>query len=66
MPLRTVAQLLESGETPEVIREDHPNVPEEAYAFARVWAHAHPRWGRPALGIEERRLIRVVGAGVPK
>ena len=48
MPIRTLAYLLESGETPEVIREDHPNVPEEAYAFARLWARAHPRRGRPA------------------
>jgi hypothetical protein len=48
MPIRTLAYLLESGETPEVIRADHPNVPEEAYAFARLWARAHPRRGRPA------------------
>jgi uncharacterized protein (DUF433 family) len=48
MPIRTLANLLESGETPEDIREDHPNVPEEAYAFARLWARAHPRRGRPA------------------
>ena len=48
MPIRTLAYLLESGETPEVIREDHPNVPTEAYAFARLWARAHPRRGRPA------------------
>jgi len=47
MPSRTLAYLLESGEAPGDIREDHPNVPEEAYAFARLWARAHPRRGRP-------------------
>jgi uncharacterized protein (DUF433 family) len=48
MPIRTLAYLLESGETAEVVREDHADVPEEAYAFARLWARAHPRRGRPA------------------
>jgi uncharacterized protein (DUF433 family) len=57
MPIRTLAYLLESGETPEVVREDHPNVPEEAYAFARVWARAHPRRGRPTAPWREDAAV---------
>ena len=35
------------GEKPEVLREDYPHVPEEAYPVAVPWAHANPRRGRP-------------------
>jgi len=47
VPVRTVASLIEMGETREVLREDYPHVPEEAYAVAVQWAHANPRRGRP-------------------
>jgi hypothetical protein len=36
------------GETHEVLREDHPHIPEEAYAVAVLWSHANSRRGRPA------------------
>jgi len=48
IPVRTIAGLIEQGETREVMREDYPQVPEEAYAVAVLWTHANPRRGRPA------------------
>lgn len=30
VPVRTLANLIEMGETHEVLREDHPHIPEEA------------------------------------
>jgi uncharacterized protein (DUF433 family) len=48
IPVRGLARQIELGESPEVLREDYPHVPEEAFEVARVWAQAHPRRGRPA------------------
>jgi uncharacterized protein (DUF433 family) len=48
VPVRTIASLIEMGETREILREDYPQVPEEAYDVAVLWAHANPRRGRPA------------------
>lgn len=48
VPVRTIASLIEMGETREILREDYPQVPEEAYEVAVLWAHANPRRGRPA------------------
>ena len=48
VPVRTTASLIEMGETPQVLREDYPQVPREAYEVAVLWAHANPRRGRPA------------------
>lgn len=47
VPVRTIASLIEMGETHEVLREDYPHIPEEAYTVAVQWAHANPRRGRP-------------------
>lgn len=47
VPVRTIASLIEMGETNEVLREDYPHIPEEAYAVAVLWAHSNPRRGRP-------------------
>ena len=47
MPVRTLAQLVESGESREVLREDYPHIPEEAYDIAVIWARGNPRRGRP-------------------
>ncbi|MGH2903704.1 MAG: DUF433 domain-containing protein [Solirubrobacteraceae bacterium] len=47
VPVRTLASLIEMGETREVLREDYPHIPEEAYAVAVQWTHANPRRGRP-------------------
>jgi uncharacterized protein (DUF433 family) len=48
VPVRTIASLIEMGETREVMREDYPHIPEEAYTVAVQWTHANPRRGRPA------------------
>jgi uncharacterized protein (DUF433 family) len=47
VPVRTIASQIEMGEKPEVLREDYPHVPQEAYPIAVLWAHANPRRGRP-------------------
>ena len=47
MPVRTLAELVESGESREVLREDYPHIPEEAYDIAVIWARGNPRRGRP-------------------
>jgi len=48
IPVRTIAGLIAQGESREVLREDYPHVPAEAYAVAVRWAHANPRRARPA------------------
>lgn len=47
MPVRSLARLIELGETREVLREDYPFLPEESYELAPLWAKANPRQGRP-------------------
>lgn len=47
MPVRTLAQLVESGESRAILREDYPQIPEEAYDVAVIWARGNPRRGRP-------------------
>lgn len=47
VPVRGLARQIELGETREVLREDYPFLPEEAFEFAPLWARAHPRQGRP-------------------
>lgn len=42
-----LAKQVEAGETLEVLREDYPNIPDEAFEFSVLWAKAHPRRGRP-------------------
>lgn len=47
VPVRTLAQLVEAGESREALREDFPHIPEEAYDIAVLWAKGNPRRGRP-------------------
>jgi uncharacterized protein (DUF433 family) len=47
VPVRDLAQLIELGESRELLREDFPRVPAEAHELAAVWARANPRRGRP-------------------
>jgi uncharacterized protein (DUF433 family) len=47
VPVRTLAQLVEGGESPEALKEDYPHIPEEAYDVAALWARGNPRRGRP-------------------
>ncbi len=48
MPVRSLARLIELGETREVLREDYPFLPEESFELAPLWAKANPRQGRPS------------------
>ncbi len=48
MPVRSLARLIELGETREVMREDYPWLPEESFELAPLWAKANPRQGRPS------------------
>jgi uncharacterized protein (DUF433 family) len=47
VPIRSLARQIELGETLEVLREDYPFLPEEAFELAPLWAKANPRQGRP-------------------
>lgn len=47
VPVRTLAQLVEGGETREALSEDYPHIPEDAYDVAVLWAKGNPRRGRP-------------------
>lgn len=48
VPVRTVAELIEGGESRKALSEDYPHIPEEAYDVAVLWAKGNPRRGRPA------------------
>jgi uncharacterized protein (DUF433 family) len=48
VPIRGLARQIELGETLDVLREDYPFLPDEAFELAPVWARANPRQGRPA------------------
>lgn len=47
VPVRTVAQLVEGGESRKALKEDYPHIPEEAYDVAVLWAKGNPQRGRP-------------------
>ncbi len=48
MPVRSLARLIELGETRKVLREDYAHLPEESFELAPLWAKANPRQGRPS------------------
>ena len=48
VPVRTLAQLVEGGESRNALEEDYPHIPEEAYDVAVLWAKGNPPRGRPA------------------
>jgi uncharacterized protein (DUF433 family) len=47
VPVRSLARQIELGEDPDVLREDYPHIPAEAFEAAALWAAANPRRGRP-------------------
>lgn len=47
VPVRTLAQLVEGGESYEVLKDEYPHIPEEAFDIAVLWARGNPRRGRP-------------------
>ncbi len=48
IPVRTVAERLEKGDTIDVLRDDYPHVDPRAFDVAARYAKTHPRRGRPA------------------
>lgn len=55
VPVRTLAQLVEGGESREALQEDYPHISEEAYDLAVLWARGNPRRGRPSSSTRKRR-----------
>jgi uncharacterized protein (DUF433 family) len=60
VPVRTLAQLVESGEARRALKEDYPHIPTEAYGVAVLWAKGNPRRGRPAGSARTRAGGRTV------
>lgn len=48
VPVRTLAQLVDGGESRKALGEDYPHIPEEAYEVATLWAKGNPQRGRPS------------------
>jgi uncharacterized protein (DUF433 family) len=48
IPVRTVAERLDAGDTIDVLAEDYPHVEPRAFEVAALYARTHPRRGRPA------------------
>jgi uncharacterized protein (DUF433 family) len=55
VPVRTLAQLVEGGESHEALTEDYPHIPQEAYDVAVTWARGNPPRGRPSGETRQRR-----------
>ena len=47
VPVRTLARLIEGGESRVALKEDYPHIPEEAYEVAALWDRGNPQRGRP-------------------
>jgi uncharacterized protein (DUF433 family) len=47
IPVHTVAERLDSGDTIDVLAEDYPHVDTRAFEVAVRYARTHPRRGRP-------------------
>lgn len=62
VPVRTLAQLVQGGESPKALKEDYPHIPEEAYDVAVLWAKGNPRRGRPAGQHRTRSAGRAAAA----
>jgi len=43
VPVRTIAALIEDGESRDFLRDDYPHIPEEAYEVAVLRARENPR-----------------------
>jgi uncharacterized protein (DUF433 family) len=62
VPVRTLAQLVQGGESPKALKEDYPHIPEEAYDVAVLWAKGNPRRGRPTGQQRSRSAGRATAA----
>jgi uncharacterized protein (DUF433 family) len=68
--VRAIAQRLDHGDTVEILAEDYPLVPAEAFLTAYTYARAHPRRGRPVKpwrgrdeALDRRGPLPVAGRG---
>jgi uncharacterized protein (DUF433 family) len=52
--VRAIAQRLDHGDTTEILAEDYPQVPAEAFLTAYTYARSHPRRGRPVKPWRDR------------
>jgi uncharacterized protein (DUF433 family) len=48
LPVRSVAERLNRGDSIDDLVDDYPRVPKTAFEAARIYAQSHPRRGRPA------------------
>jgi uncharacterized protein (DUF433 family) len=48
LPVRAVAERVKDGDTIEDLVEDYPSISRKAFEAALLYAHSHPRRGRPA------------------
>jgi uncharacterized protein (DUF433 family) len=55
VPVRTLAKLVEGGESGKALKEDFPHIPEEAYDVAVLWSRGNPQRGRPSGKSRPRR-----------
>jgi uncharacterized protein (DUF433 family) len=58
IPVHTVAERLDAGDTLEVLAEDYPHVEPRALEVAARYAKTHPRRGRPAKPWRDARIRR--------
>lgn len=65
VPVRTLARLVEGGESREALKEDYPHIPEEAYDLAVLWAKGNPRRGRPNSPQRKHRTKQPRRAAAP-
>lgn len=47
IPVHSIAERVEQGDSIDVLREDYPKVTKKAFETALLYASAHPRRGRP-------------------
>ncbi len=62
VPVRTLALLVEGGESRKALKEDYPHIPEEAYNVAVLWTRGNPRRGRPTGQHRTRSAGRAAAA----
>jgi uncharacterized protein (DUF433 family) len=53
--VRGGAQRMDDGDTIEILTEDYPHIPAEAFQTAYTYAKAHPRRGRSVRPLAGRR-----------
>jgi uncharacterized protein (DUF433 family) len=58
IPVHTVAERLDAGDTVDVLAEDYPHVDPRAFEVAARYARTHPRRGRPAKPWRDRTARR--------